>query len=293
MRRFHYKLVDVFTKEPLAGNMLAVFTDARGLTDDEMQKLAKETNLSETTFIFPREKDVEAKSGVKVRIFTVGEELEFAGHPTLGTANVLRPPGAAKVELELRMGKIPVTFEEAPGERLPFGEMTQRDPEFGAKHKREGIALFGGLRAEDLRDDLPIQTVSTGMAFMIVPVKTPESMHKLEYNAAAAQRYLDKSDAKFIFWVCPNEKKSPRLNARMFFYNGEDPATGSASGCAAAWMRQYNVATDNERVLILQGVEMKRRSEIFVRAEKSGDKVMNVRVGGHVVQVGEGEFVLP
>src|SRR5207302_1064727 len=101
MRRFHYKLVDVFTKEPLAGNMLAVFTDARGLTDDEMQKLAKETNLSETTFIFPREKHVEAKSGVKVRIFTVGEELEFAGHPTLGTANVLRRPGVAKVELEL------------------------------------------------------------------------------------------------------------------------------------------------------------------------------------------------
>jgi trans-2,3-dihydro-3-hydroxyanthranilate isomerase len=297
MRRFHYKLVDVFTKEPLAGNMLAVFTDARGLTDEEMQKLAKETNLSETTFILPREKDVEKRSGVKVRIFTVTEELEFAGHPTLGTANVLRQSGAAKVELDLRVGKIPVTFEDARGSTegggLPFGEMTQRDPEFGAKHKREDIAPLGGLRAEDLRDDLPIQTVSTGMAFMIVPLKSPEVMGKLEYNAAAAQRYLDMSDAKFIFWVCPNQGKSPRLNARMFFYNGEDPATGSASGCAAAWMRQYNVAADNERVLILQGVEMKRRSDIFVRAEKSGNKVRNVRVGGHVVQVGEGEFVLP
>ena len=293
MRRFHYKLVDVFTKEPLAGNMLAVFTDARGLTDEEMQELAKETNLSETTFILPRDKDVEAKSGVKVRIFTVSEELEFAGHPTLGTANVLRQPGAAKVELELRKGKIPVTFEDARDGGPPFGEMTQRDPQFGAKHKREDIAPLVGLHVEDLRDDLPIQTVSTGMAFMIVPVKSPELMTKLEYNAAAAQRYLDKSDAKFIFWVCPSERKSPRLNARMFFYNGEDPATGSASGCAAAWMRQYNVAADNERVLILQGVEMKRRSDIFVRAEKNGDKVTNVRVGGHVVQVGEGEFVLP
>src|SRR3954470_8067516 len=113
MRRFHYKLVDVFTKEPLAGNMLAVFTDARGMSDAEMQKLAKETNLSETTFILPREKNVEAKSGVKVRIFTVAEELEFAGHPTLGTANVLRANGQKQVDLELRVGKIPVAFEDA------------------------------------------------------------------------------------------------------------------------------------------------------------------------------------
>src|SRR5437763_1022205 len=101
MRRFHYKLLDVFTKEPLAGNMLAVFTDARGLSDIEMQKLAKETNLSETTFILPREKDVEATCGIKVRIFTVEEELEFAGHPTLGTANVLRSGGAKHVDLDL------------------------------------------------------------------------------------------------------------------------------------------------------------------------------------------------
>lgn len=290
MRRFHYKLVDVFTKDPLAGNMLAVFTDARGLTDAEMQKLAKETNLSETTFIFPRDKDVEAKSGVQVRIFTVAEELEFAGHPTLGTANVLRSGGEKQVNLELRVGKIPVTFEDAADGGLPFGEMTQRAPVFGEKHRPEDIAPLGGLRPEELRDDLPIQTVSTGMAFMIVPVKTPQSMQKLVYNAAAAQKYLDNSDAKFIFWVCPNAGKSPRLNARMFFYNGEDPATGSASGCAAAWMRMYDVSADNERVLILQGVEMKRRSDIFVSAAKINGSITNVRVGGHTVEVGDGHF---
>jgi trans-2,3-dihydro-3-hydroxyanthranilate isomerase len=255
-----------------------------------MQKLAKETNLSETTFILPRDKDVEAKSGVKVRIFTVEEELEFAGHPTLGTANVLRQNGERQIDLDLRVGKIPVTFEDGPG---AFGEMTQRDPEFGAKHKPEDIAPIGGLRAEDLRDDLPIQTVSTGMAFMIVPVRTRESMKKLQYNTALAARYLPNSDAKFIFWVCPDAGKSPRLNARMIFYNGEDPATGSASGCATAWMRMYDVIADNERVLISQGVEMKRPSEIYVRAEKMGDKVTNVRVGGHAVIVGEGEFRLP
>jgi trans-2,3-dihydro-3-hydroxyanthranilate isomerase len=289
MRRFAYKLVDVFTKDPLAGNMLAVFTDARGLSDDEMQKLAKETNLSETTFIFPREKDVETKSGVKVRIFTVNEELPFAGHPTLGTANVLRASGQRQVDLDLRVGKIPVIFEDGAG---AFGEMTQRDPEFGAKHKSEDIAPIGCIRPEDMHPDLPIQTVSTGLAFIIAPVRSYEVMKRLRYDASAA-RYLEKSDAKFIFWVCPNARQSPRLNARMFFYNGEDPATGSASGCAAAWMRMYELAADNERALILQGVEMNRRSEIYVRAEKSGDKVTNVRVGGHAVIVGEGEFHLP
>jgi trans-2,3-dihydro-3-hydroxyanthranilate isomerase len=289
MRKFHYRLVDVFTKEALAGNMLAVFTDGHGLSDAEMQKLAKETNLSETTFIIPREKDVEAKSGVKVRIFTVNEELEFAGHPTLGTANVLRQDGQKLVNLDLRVGTIPVAFEGTDG----FGEMTQRDPEFGQKHKREDIARFGNLRAEDLRDDLPIQTVSTGMAFMVVPVKSLDALRKVNYNSALAQPYLDKSDAKFIFWVCPNAGKTPRLNARMLFYNGEDPATGSASGCATAWMRMYDVIADNERVLISQGVEMKRPSEIYVRAEKSGGKVTNVRVGGHAVIVGEGQFMLP
>lgn len=290
MRNFQYKIVDVFTKEPLAGNMLAVFTDGRGLSDVEMQKLAKETNLSETTFILPREKDVEAKSGVKVRIFTVEEELEFAGHPTLGTANVLRQSGQKQVDLELRVGKIPVVFEDGRG---GFGEMTQRDPVFGAKHKREDIAPIGGLRLEDLRDDLPIQTVSTGLAFMIAPVRTPELMKKLQYNTALAAKYLANSDAKFIFWVCPNERNTPRLNARMIFYNGEDPATGSAAGCATAWMRMYDVIADNERVLISQGVEMKRPSEIHVSAEKKEGKVTNVRVGGHAVIVGEGQFRLP
>src|SRR3954470_5749435 len=221
MRRFHYKLVDVFTKEPLAGNMLAVFTDARGLTDAEMQKLAKETNLSETTFILPREKEVEAESGVKVRIFTVEEELPFAGHPTLGTANVLRAMNSGsqkQIDLDLKVGKIPVVFEDGSG---AFGEMTQRDPEFGQKHRREDIAPIGGLRAEDLRDDLPIQTVSTGMAFMIAPVKSPEILQRISYEPSAAKKYLNSSDAKFIFWVFPNEstseRNSPRLNARIIF----------------------------------------------------------------------------
>ncbi|MCU1284980.1 MAG: Phenazine biosynthesis PhzC/PhzF protein [Acidobacteriales bacterium] len=293
MRNFSYVLLDVFTSRALEGNQLAVFNDGRGLSDVEMQKLAKETNLSETTFVLPREAAIEKEHGTKVRIFTTAEELEFAGHPTLGTATVLRKNGESKVELDLRVGKIPVTFEDRP-QGPAFAEMVQRDPTFGATHKASNIAPIAGLRPEDFDDKLPIQTVSTGMAFMIAPVKKLSSIQALNFQAKFADEYLKDSDAKFIFFVCTETvSKSARLHARMIFYNGEDPATGSASGCATAWMVKYGVAESNERVMIEQGIEMGRPSEIYVRADKSGDEVINVRVGGHAVVVGGGEFRLP
>src|SRR5579864_3684151 len=132
-RPLSFVTLDVFTSVPLEGNQLAVFTDARGLSDSEMQALAREMNLAETTFIIPRDRQTEARRGVRVRIFTVQEELPFAGHPTLGTAVVLR--GGKKVpqiSLDLKVGKIPVTFSERGGK--VFGEMRQRDPEFGSIH---------------------------------------------------------------------------------------------------------------------------------------------------------------
>ena len=293
MRSFSYVLLDVFTSRALAGNQLAVFTDGRGLSDAEMQLLAKETNLSETTFVFPREVPIQDAHGTKVRIFTTQEELEFAGHPTLGTAVVLRRSNKAKVELDLKVGKIPVSFEDRK-EGPAFGEMVQRNPEFGAIHQARDIAPIAGLRPEDFDAELPIQTVSTGMAFMIAPVKQLASIEALNYQTKLAGDYLKDADAKFIFFVCTETvNKAARLHARMMFYNGEDPATGSASGCAAAWMVKYGVAGQNEQVMIEQGIEMGRPSEIYVRAEKSDDKVINVRVGGHAVIVGGGEFRIP
>src|SRR5438067_11987273 len=149
MREFHCVLMDVFTSRPLEGNQLAVFTDARGLSDGEMQALARETNLAETTFILPRDAEAERKSGVKVRIFTVQEELPFAGHPTLGTATVIR--GNSNVEsvaLDLNMGRIPVRFSVRDG--LTFGQMTQRDPQFGQVHNREEVARATGLALDDI-----------------------------------------------------------------------------------------------------------------------------------------------
>ncbi|MGZ7074164.1 MAG: PhzF family phenazine biosynthesis protein, partial [Candidatus Angelobacter sp.] len=159
-RRLPFVQVDVFTSVPLEGNQLAVFADGRSLTDAQMQALARETNLSETTFILPRDAATERERGVRVRIFTTTEELPFAGHPTLGTAMVLRGgSGAEEVALDLNVGRIPVRFSTRDG--LPFGIMTQRDPEFKQKHSREEVAHAAGLAIADIADDLPIQTVST------------------------------------------------------------------------------------------------------------------------------------
>lgn len=284
---------DVFSSNPLEGNSLAVFSDSRGLTDSEMQALAKEMNLSETTFIFPRDADSERQRGVRVRIFTVQEELPFAGHPTLGTAFALRgESGAAEVTLELNVGKVPVRFEESSGQPT-FGEMTQVDPVFGMQHDREAVARATGLRVGDFDPALPIETVSTGMPFTIAPLKSLGVSQNLRINAQGASEYLQKSEGKFLYFVT-RETVDPKahLHARMLFYNGEDPATGSAAGCTAAWMVAHGVAEPDRRVLIEQGVEMERPSRIFVRASRSDNRIVNVRVGGNAVEVIRGEVFL-
>jgi trans-2,3-dihydro-3-hydroxyanthranilate isomerase len=290
-RRLPFVQFDVFTSLPLQGNPLAVFTDGRGLNDEEMQAIAREMNLSETTFIFPRDASTERKRGTRVRIFTVQEELPFAGHPTLGTAFALRgDSGANQIRLDLNVGTIPVEFNESPGQPA-FGEMTQTDPVFGQVHERQKISEVTGIPIEDIDAELPVQTVSTGVPFTILPIRTLEAIRRLQINQQRASEYLAASGGKFFFCVV-RETVDPaaRLHARMLFYNGEDPATGSASGCAAAWMVEHGVAEPDEQVLIEQGVEMKRTSRIFVRASRRNDRVVNVRVGGNVVEVLRGEL---
>jgi trans-2,3-dihydro-3-hydroxyanthranilate isomerase len=293
MRTLPFVQVDVFTQHPLQGNQLAVFTDARGLADVEMQRIAKETNLSETTFVFPDEHST-LESGTNVRIFTVEEELPFAGHPTLGTALVLRGKTAApKVVLDLKVGKIPVTFTQEDSD-LPFGEMRQRDPEFGETHAPAEVAKISGLTAEDVRHDVPIQTVSTGNPFIIVPVKSLAAMQRLNFNNLEAKRYLEKHSGKFFYWICPEcSLPEAQFHARMLFYNGEDPATGSAAGPAIAWLVKHGVVNSEERVMIEQGVEMNRRSHLFVRAKREGDRVIDVHVGGYAIEVARGEYLVP
>ena len=277
---------DVFSSRALEGNSLAVFSDARGLSDTEMQAIAKEMNLSETTFIFPRAAEIEREQGVRVRIFTVQEELPFAGHPTLGTAFALRgSSGAAEIALELNVGKVPVQFDQKDGEPA-FGEMTQLDPVFGVQHSYEAVASATGLNISDFDSSLPIETVSTGVPFTIAPLRSLSTIQHLRVNLLQAEAYLQKTGGKFFYFVS-RETVDPAagLHARMLFYNGEDPATGSAAGCTAAWMVAHGVFEPEHRVLIEQGIEMQRPSRIFVRASKRDNRIVNVRVGGNAVEV--------
>ena len=284
---------DVFSSSPLEGNSLAVFSDARGLSDSEMQSLAKEMNLSETTFVFPRDSATERERGVRVRIFTVQEELPFAGHPTLGTAFALRgQSGAEVITLDLNVGKVPVKFEENPGQAT-FGEMTQIDPVFVMQHDREAVAKATGLSRDDFDASLPIETVSTGVPFTVASLRSLAVMQNLRVDAGKANEYLQKTGGKFLYFVCRETvDPSATLHARMIFYNGEDPATGSAAGCTAAWMVAHGVAEPDRRVLIEQGIEMQRPSRIFVRAAKRDNRIVNVRVGGNAVEVIRGEVFL-
>lgn len=291
-RRLPFVQMDVFTPVALEGNQLAVFTDARGLTDAEMQAIARETNLSETTFIFPGDAAAERERGVRVRIFTTTEELPFAGHPTLGTGMVLHnQSGAEEIALDLKVGRIPVRFSTREG--LPFGMMTQRDPEFGQKHAREDIARAAGVAVDDIAADVPIQTVSTGNPFVMIPVKSLAVLQNLAPTWSNMKAYLEKTEAKFFYFVS-REARNPeaKMQARMIFYNGEDPATGSAAGPCIAWAVKYGMVPPDEQVLLEQGVEMMRRSRIFLSASRDGDNISNVRVGGHAVEVVRGELFL-
>lgn len=284
---------DVFSSRPLEGNSLAVFSDARGLSAAEMQAIAKEMNLSETTFIFPRDAATEKANGVRVRIFTVQEELPFAGHPTLGTAFALRgESNAPEVALELNVGRVPVRFESRDGQPV-FGEMTQVDPKFGMQHDRESVSRATGVSVDDFHPSLPIETVSTGVPFTIAPLKSLAVLQKLRIDGNAATEYLEKSGGKFFYFVTRETvDPSAGLHARMLFYNGEDPATGSAAGCAAAWMVAHGVAEPEQQVLIEQGIEMERPSRIFVCASRRDNRVVNVRVGGNAVEVIRAEVFL-
>jgi trans-2,3-dihydro-3-hydroxyanthranilate isomerase len=300
MREFAYHLCDVFTSRPLAGNQLAIFPDAGALTDAEMQALARETNLSETTFICRRDAHTERERGIRVRIFTTQEELPFAGHPTLGTAATIRQnfpeyEGAETIRLDLNAGVVPVHFphRENPS-RAIFGEMTQPEPKFGAYHDPAELAPALGLAVEDLDAASPPQTVSTGMPFCIVPLRSVEALGRLRVHPGESEAYLRTSDAKFFYAIAPEGSNSGNdaWRARMQFYNGEDPATGSAAGCAIAYLVAQGIVASEAAVHLRQGIEIARPGDIFMRAKRVDGKVSEVRVAGSTVSVATGRFFL-
>jgi trans-2,3-dihydro-3-hydroxyanthranilate isomerase len=301
---YDFGQVDVFAENPLEGNALAIFCDARGLSTEEMQALARETNLSETTFILPRAPEIEREQGVQVRIFLTSEEVPFAGHPTLGTASwlywnhpILR--GAEQITLDLGVGPISVRFTPPrPGEQGVFGTMKQNDPIFGdirnSREDRNALAAALNLSTDDLDPNLPAQVVSTGMAFCIAPLRSLEVVKRLRISSQIARTYLDRVGAKFFHCITRAHKNAGAdWHARMQFDTGEDPATGSASGCAIAYLVRHGVVASGQPIVIEQGIEILRPSRIHVSATIENNIVTKVFVGGRTISVASGRFFLP
>ncbi|MGB0063628.1 MAG: PhzF family phenazine biosynthesis protein [Terracidiphilus sp.] len=305
-----YFVVDVFTETPLKGNPLAVVLNTCDLATEGMQAIAREFNLSETTFIERRGADVERAEGVRVRIFTPKEELRFAGHPTLGTASLLKTiaPEAFvddTVTLALGVGPVPVRFE--PGVAASgavFGEMTQREPEFGAELDASVVAPLLGLAREDLDPALTPQVVSTGTAFAIVVLRSMEALQRLKVDQENATAWLRERGARWFYVLAADQvqdqnstkhqnQNGTKYRARMQFYGGEDPATGSAAGCAISYLAAHDAVPSGVRIHLRQGVEMGRPSDLFLSAKKESTRVGDVRVGGSTVLVAKGRLFLP
>jgi len=295
MRNLSFYIVDVFAVDKYTGNQLAVFPDAAHLTDQEMQAIAKEINFSETTFILQSQPE---NNGYPVRIFTPKQELPFAGHPTLGTAFILQqkilqqPVG--RINLNLQGGQIPVEISYQDG-AIDFLWMAQKPPIFYETFSPEDLAVVLNISVDDLDERFPIQSISTGIPFLIVPLKTHQALKSCRINQEKYQQLIKDIGAKSILVFCP-ETCDPEndLSVRVFAdYIGipEDPATGSANGCLAAYLVQYDYFSQSSIDLkIEQGYEIGRPSLLLLKARRD-QTVIKVFVGGRVILVAQGEFV--
>jgi trans-2,3-dihydro-3-hydroxyanthranilate isomerase len=289
-----YFVVDVFSATALEGNPLAVVFNTTGLTSAQMLSIAREFNLSETTFVERRAPDLEAHEGVRVRIFTSQEELDFAGHPTLGTASVLKMSApdtlvGDTITLRLNVGPVPVRF--SPDGLL--GEMTQPDPTFGDTLDPAEVAELIGLEVADLDPALPPAIVSTGSAFAIVALTSLAALARFNLRQHEAAKWLRTHGARWFYVLAPTGATAPDFRARMQFNGGEDPATGSAAGCAIAYLVHQRAVAPGQRIHLRQGVEIARPSDLFLSADMHSARVSNVRVAGSTVLVAKGQLFLP
>lgn len=291
-----FYIVDVFAERKYAGNQLAVFRDADSLKTEEMQAIAREMNYSETTFIlaeFPQD------GGYPVRIFTPDRELPFAGHPTLGTAFVLQQSiiqeSVSIVRLNLAVGQIPVTLNYS-GSHIDALWMRQNAPEFGQRFAPETIAPVLGLSLDQIDDRTPIEEVSTGLPFIIVPLKSLAALQQANVDRAALFKLVETTEAKAMLVFCPEKRNlDNQVSVRVFIEAlagiPEDPATGSANGCLAAYLVQYAYFDQSSiDIRVEQGYEIGRPSLLMLRAQKENE-AFEISVGGNVILVAKGEFV--
>jgi trans-2,3-dihydro-3-hydroxyanthranilate isomerase len=294
----HY---DVFTGEALVGNQLAVFTDARGLDTSKMQRLAREMNFSESTFILPPER---SDTDIRMRIFTPMNEMPMAGHPTIGSTfalahtGVIRP-GASRFVFGLNIGPVPVDLQWKD-QGLGFAWMTQSTPAFGRViDDRAAVAATLGLAIDDLAANLPVQEVSCGVPFLFVPLRDRNAVDRAMSDAAAFRRFMAAAAldlAIFLFSIDP-AGSAETVYSRMFapeFGIVEDPATGGASGPLGCYLVHHGAVAGEaaQRMVSLQGVAMGRSSRIHISIDGNRHDITRVRVGGEAVLVGRGELLV-
>ncbi|NUR34898.1 MAG: PhzF family phenazine biosynthesis protein [Gemmatimonadaceae bacterium] len=301
LRYLHY---DVFTDRPLEGNQLAVFPEPAGLTDDLMQRIAREMNFSESTFIFPPERP---DTDVRMRIFTPGEELPMAGHPTIGSTFALAHEGViargrTQFVFGLGVGPTPVSLEWR-GDGLDFAWMTQGLPVFGARIAgREAFAAALGVDVPDLLAGAPIEVVSCGVPFLFAPLASRGAVDRAAINrpayAACCRASAVDELPLFLFTVDGGRAEAESVYSRMLapgFGIAEDPATGGASGPLGCYLAQHGLLPAGRlgHFISWQGVAMQRPSRIHISIGREGGRIASVRVGGRSVLVGEGTLRIP
>jgi trans-2,3-dihydro-3-hydroxyanthranilate isomerase len=279
---YRYVVADVFTDRPLAGNQLAVFTDARDIPEELLQPLAREINFSETVFVLRKEADGHAR----IRIFTPSAEIPFAGHPVLGTAFVLAAPlQLGEIRLETGSGVVAVTLEREEA-RIVFGRMEQPVPTIEPYAEEE--ALFDALGVDG--SELPVELYDNGMTHVYVALPSEDAV------AALTPRLDRLGELPAVLGINCFAGANSRWKTRMFAPGGgvpEDPATGSAAGPLALHLARHGRIGFGEEIEISQGAEIGRPSTLYARVEGTSDAVERVEVGGSAVIVARGEFRLP
>ena len=291
-----FYIVDVFAEEKYAGNQLAVFRGGNALNDNEMQRIAREMNFSETTFILS---ETQRDGGFDVRIFTPGEEVPFASHPTLGTAHIIRTEilsrkNEGEIKLNLKAGQIPVSFDDSE-EQGTICWMRQIEPVFGKTISAKIIAEILNLDPSDIDDRFPVEEVSTGLPHILVPLRGLDALKRARINKDKYFGFVKNRWAKLVLIFCaePHEPQND-ISVRMFadcFGISEDPATGSGNGCLAGYLVRHRYwGKDKIDIRSEQGYEIGRPSLLFLRAEEKSGKI-SVLVGGKAITVAKGEFV--
>lgn len=294
MSRLTFYLVDVFAEQKYAGNQLAVVNSGATLSSEQMQEIANEMHFSETTFILSHQ---QRNGGFGVRIFTPATEVPFAGHPTLGTAYVIKrfiiKKPVRNVLLNLKVGQIQVSFEKV-GVSQEIAWMEQAPPTFGKTFSAPQLAQVLRLSVDDFDNRYPIQEVSTGLPFIIVPLKTLTAVKRAKINEERLLELAKEAKAGILVFCPETYNKGNDLNVRVFadlFGVPEDPATGSGNGCLAGYLSRYRYfGTDEVNARIEQGYEVRRRSLLLLKAENKAGNI-RVHVGGKVILVATGKLV--